>query len=481
MILKGYILGIGYALLCLLLSFVLYKLALPKKYTRKVVHILVGFEWVILYHYMGAGLYFLSVCILFLLLLTIAYRGRLMPMISSESDNAPGTVYYALAMTGVAAIGCFIPEVMLPFGIGVMCTSVGDGFAGVIGQCIKKYNPQIYGEKTLFGTLTNFVLSSVSAHVISTVYQLNFQLWICFAIGALSAGLELITPCGLDNISITWATTALAYFYMYFTGVSAYILPVIFTPFIIAFALSKKALTRGGVASAIVLDLAVSVSFGNAGFVVLCSFFVGSIIVDKIKKRVKKQSRVVKRENDDCRNYIQVLANGLVSFVSAIAFILTKNSLFIVTFVASLAEAFSDTAASGIGAFSSNTYDPFKRRKCDNGLSGGMSLEGTFASLVGACLISFIAYFVGFADYGIKEFFIVSISAFFGAVFDSFLGSVFQVKYRCQICGCVTEREEHCGNSTVIHSGYSVIDNDVVNMISCATSAILATALAILL
>ena len=59
-----------------------------------------------------------------------------MPMISSDSDNAPGTVYYALAMTGVSLVGCFIPEVMLPFGIGVMCTSIGDGFAGVIGQLI---------------------------------------------------------------------------------------------------------------------------------------------------------------------------------------------------------------------------------------------------------------------------------------------------------------------------------------------------------
>ena len=122
MILKGYIFGICYAVACLLLSLVLYKLGLPKKYTRKVVHILVGFEWVILYHYMGAGIHFLLVCILFLLLLAVAYKGQLMPMISSEGDNAPGTVYYAAAMTGVAIIGCFVPDVMLPFGIGVMCT-----------------------------------------------------------------------------------------------------------------------------------------------------------------------------------------------------------------------------------------------------------------------------------------------------------------------------------------------------------------------
>lgn len=479
MILKGYIFSIIYALICLSLSFILYKFGLPKKYTRKVVHILVGFEWVILYHYMGAGIHFLAVCLIFLLLLVVAYRGRFMPMISSESENAPGTVYYALAMTGVAALGCFIPEVMLPFGIGVMCTSVGDGFAGVVGQSITKYNPRIFGEKTIFGSLTNFILSSLSAFVISSVYQLNLSPFSCIAIGALSLGLELITPCGLDNISVTWASTALAYSYMYFTGVNAYILPIIFTPFIIVFALSKNALTRGGIASAIILDLVVSISFGNAGFITLCSFFVGAIIVDKIKNKAKKQSREHINEDKDCRNYMQVFANGLVAFVSAISFILTKKPLFSVPFVASLAEAFSDTAASGIGAFSSSAYDPFRRCKCDKGISGGMSLIGTFASLVGSCLISFVAYSVGFAGYGIKEFFIVWASSFIGALLDSFLGSILQVKYKCESCGIITESEEHCGTKTVVSSGFPIIDNDVVNMISCAVAAILATALAI--
>ena len=480
MVLKGYALGIGYAVICLVLSFILYKLGLPKKYTRKVVHILVGFEWVILYHYMGAGVHFLAVCILFLLLLTVAYRGKLMPMISSESDNAPGTVYYAVAMTGVAAVGCFIPDVMLPFGIGVMCTSVGDGLAGVVGQSVKAGNPRIYRDKTLLGSLTNFVASTLSALLISSIFHFGLNIWMCLAIGALSAGLELITPYGLDNISITWAVTALTYSYMYFTGVDEYILPIILSPFIIVFSLSKKALTRGGVVLAVVLDLVVSIAFGNAGFVVLCSFFIGAIIVDKIKKRIKKQSRNITKDVEDCRNYMQVFANGLVAFVSAIAFLITKNVIFTVPFVASLAEAFSDTVASGIGALSSIAYDPFKRCKCETGLSGGMSLEGTLASIVGACLISYIAYSIGFIGYGIREFFIVAISAFFGTLFDSFLGSLFQVKYKCKACGKITEREVHCDFPTDRYSGYPIIDNDIVNMISCATASILATALALL-
>ena len=481
MILKGYIFGILYALVCLALSFILYKLGLAKKYTRKVVHILVGFEWVILYNFMGAGPHFLAVCIFFLILLTIAYKGRLMPMISSDGDNAPGTVYYAAAMTGVAIVGCFVPEVMLPFGIGVMCTSLGDGLAGAIGQLIKKGNPRIFGEKTLAGAITNLLASSASAYVISVVYSIELGLTQCLLIGLLSTGLELVTPYGLDNVSITWAATALAYSFMNFDGVSDYILPIVITPLIIAFVTSKKALTKGGILMAVILDVAVSIAFGNVGFIILCSFFVGSIIVDKIKKRVKNNGRNDTSSKGDCRDYMQVIANGGVAFISSLAFAITRNTLFFIPFVASLAEAFSDTVASGIGAFSRGAFDPFKWRKCEAGISGGMSLTGTLASLVGALLLSTLAYLFGFEGYGIGELFIVAATAFLGAVFDSFLGSVLQVKYKCKACGKITEREEHCGAPCDVASGVAAIDNDVVNLTSSAFAAILSMVLSLLL
>lgn len=473
MILKGYIFGILYALVCLALSFILYKLGLAKKYTRKVVHILVGFEWVILYNFMGAGPHFLAVCIFFLILLTIAYKGRLMPMISSDGDNAPGTVYYAAAMTGVAIVGCFVPEVMLPFGIGVMCTSVGDGLAGVAGQLIKKGNPKIYGEKTLLGALTNFLGSAASAFVISAVYSIELTVLNCLIIGMLSTGLELITPYGLDNVSITWATTALAYSFVYFDSVSSYILPIILTPFIIALVISKKSLTKGGIALAILLDVAVSLAFGNVGFVILCSFFCSSIIVDKVKKHAKNSGRNDITAKGDCRDYAQVIANGGVAFASSILFLLTRTEVFFICFVAALAEAFADTVASGIGAFSRKTFDPFRWRKCESGISGGMSLVGTLASLVGALLISFVAYLFGFEGYGVSELFTVAVAAFLGAVFDSFIGSVFQVKYKCSVCGKITERAEHCDTTTERFSGMAAIDNDAVNIISSIFSAVL--------
>ena len=64
MILCGYIFSVLYGLLCLGIAVAVYKLGVPKRYTRKIVHILVGFEWVILYHTVGVGIHFVAVAVM---------------------------------------------------------------------------------------------------------------------------------------------------------------------------------------------------------------------------------------------------------------------------------------------------------------------------------------------------------------------------------------------------------------------------------
>lgn len=468
MILKGYLTGIGYGLLCLLLSLVLYKLGMPKKYTRKVVHILVGFEWVFLYYFMGAGIHFLAVCVAFLILLAVAYKGKLMPMISSDGDNAPGTVYYAVAMTGVAIVGCFVPEVMLPFGVGIFCTSVGDGFAGLFGQLVKSHNPRIYGKKTLIGALANLAFSFAAAMVLSAIYEMGITVWQALAIALLATTLELIVGRGLDNIVITWAITAFTYALMYVSGINGYIVPILMTPIVIAFAIEKRALTATGVAAAIGVDAVISATLGNFGFVLLMTFFGVAVIVDKVKKRAKNAGGDVEQKGD-CRDHMQVIVNGLVPALAALLFWFSQNGVFLVAFVASLGEALADTAASGAGAFAKNVYDPFRLRECKKGLSGGMSVIGTVASLVGAAIVSLVALLFGAIDW--RLMLVALLSAFLGSIFDSFLGSIFQAKYKCLACEEIVEKREHCGRPTELFRGLALVDNDVVNLLSSLFAA----------
>ena len=469
MIFKGYIFGILYAFICLGLALVAYKLGMPKKYSRKLVHILVGAEWIILSHYMGPTYHFLVVCLIFLVLLALSHFMHLMPMISSESDNAPGTVYYAIAMSIMATICLYMPDLMIPFGIGVFCTSVGDGFAGVVGQLVKKHNPKVYGNKSLFGLLANFLFSSGVAITFMLGFDMNIELWHCFMIGILSAGLELVTVFGLDNITITLGTAFLAYSFIRWPIIEFFILPIIVTPFIIAIVVEKKVLTKNGLILAMILDAVISLTLGNFGFALLAAFLFCSVLIDKVKRHAKKNDGIVKK--GDCRDGIQVIANGLVPMMMALFYSLTFNQIFIYAYVAALAEAFADTAASGIGAFSSSVYDIFKMKKTKPGLSGGVSVVGTLAAFAAPFCISLIAFLFGAV--GIEYFVLISVAAFIGVMFDSALGSLLQIKFKCPVCGEITEREVHCKKLGKRYSGFAFFDNDIVNFFSGAFAAIL--------
>ena len=163
MILKGYLFSFLYVALCLLLAVLAYKLGSPKKYTRKIVHILVGFEWVVLYRFLGTAIHTIVICGIFTLLLLLSFAKKLLPIMSSDGDNDPGTVYYGISMTLMALVSFFAPEFMYPFGIGVFCTSIGDGFAGVIGAASGAANVKIFKNKTLIGTMAAFLFSNSPA------------------------------------------------------------------------------------------------------------------------------------------------------------------------------------------------------------------------------------------------------------------------------------------------------------------------------
>ena len=480
MIFQGYLFSILYAVVVLTIGFGVYKLRCPKTVTRKFVHILVGFEWIILYHFFGSGTHFLAVCLLFLGILILSHRKKLLPMIESDSDNSPGTVYYALAMSIMALVTLLVPDMVLPFGIGVFCTSFGDGFAGLLGQLMDgPRNAKIYGNKTIYGTLFNFIICSIVVGVMNSRFDLGMQNWHIFVIAFFATELELFAGKGLDNITVTLGASFLSYVFIYLGGVENYIVPILVTPIMIAFAYKKQALTTCGIIAAIIVDAIISLTLGNFGFVILLAFFTFGIFTDKIKKKHKNNSR--KRKSDykgSPRNYRQVLANSLAAVCCSIMFFITEKHIFVICFIAAFAEALADTTASGIGSLSDKAYDPFRMRLCRAGLSGGMSFIGTLSSIVAAAIISLIA--CSFGMLSIIESVIVTIAAFLGGVFDSMLGSLLQIKFKCSVCGEIVEHHTHCYTPTVKHSGIRFIDNNAVNFISTIFASVLAGVLYII-
>lgn len=470
MIIKGYIFSILYVFLVVLLAELLYKLGIPKKITRKVVHILVGFEWLILYHFFGGGVHTFLVCLLFLILLSIEYKAKLLPMMSSDEDNAPGTVYYAFAMTLVSFVGIFVQSLMIPFGIAVFATSVGDGFAGLFGQLATKYNSKIYGKKTLVGTLSNFAATYLVVLAFDVAFSLPLGPWHYLLIALLATELELFVDRGIDNIAITLGVSAYSFFLISSPAYISYALPIILTPIILAVVSKKRILSPIGILAALLMDVLVSLAFDNLGFLILIIYFVGSIFSDKYKKRAK--CKVELSYSDNTRSFYQVFANGIAPTICSLIYIFTGNIIFFVAYVASLAEALSDTLASGIGSKAKQVYDVFKFKKCAPGLSGGMSLQGTLASLLGSLVLSSFALLFNGVEW--THFLIIFAAAFLGTVLDSALGSLLQAKYACGSCGTVHEHREHCGQPSELHSGLRFVTNSTVNLISAVFSALLA-------
>ena len=470
MIATGYLLGFGYGVLCLLAAFLLSRLGVKKAITRKLVHIFIGFEWVILYAFHGATYHFLIVCLCFLALLIVAYKKRLLQMISSDGDNAPGTVYYAVSMSLMALASLIDQRFILPFGLAVFVTSLGDGFAGLIGGLVKKHNPKIYKQKTLVGAIANFVLSTATALAFMMIFEdMGLTPTLCLVIGALSVGIELISGFGLDNITLPLLVATFTYISTaFYAETIKYFLPIALTPLIISFVVERKNLTRGGTIAAIFLDITVSISLGNLGFLLLLAFLVLGILTDKLKRK----NTECKAEKSSHRDASQVLANGLVPIVCAAIYFAIGERAFLLAFVAALAEALGDTAASSLGSYSKSTFDLFKFRKCEQGISGGVSLIGTLSAVIFSAVIPFIA--LAFSLISLTEMLSVTAIAILGVFFDSFLGSLLQAKYICTVCDSLTEKREHCGTPTELVSGIRFIRNDTVNALATIFTATVA-------
>ena len=176
-------------------------------------------------------------------------------MIASDGENSPGTVYYGISMSVMAAAAMLDIKMMLPFGIAVFATSFGDGLAGFFGQMIKKLNPRIYKNKSLIGLAVNFLATTGVVLAFMKIYAYDLTVWQAIAIGLFAAGVELICERGLDNIFVPLGVFLVLLLVQYNSFSSNYMIPIAATPFVIMFVNRSGALTRWATVSAVILDV----------------------------------------------------------------------------------------------------------------------------------------------------------------------------------------------------------------------------------
>ena len=224
--------------------------------------------------------------------------------------------------------------------------------------------------------------------------------------------------------------------------------------------LRKRALTWDGVALAAGLMIALAVLGGWRWTVCLIFAFFVIAAADKVVGHIRP------RQEHEPRTARQVAENGLPALLAAVGFRVFPGlgAGFLAAFCAALGQALCDSLSSDVGVLSRRApVDLVRWKPVEPGSSGGVSLLGTLTGLGGSVLcVGFCCLLLGLSPLrGLA----VAGTAFAGTLLDSLLGSTLQARFRCAVCGKLTEKRRHCGAPARHESGWARLDNGAVNLV----------------
>lgn len=226
------------------------------------------------------------------------------------------------------------------------------------------------------------------------------------------------------------------------------------------------ALTSSGAIAAVFVG---GLIFGLGGLPwasLLLLFFISSSLLSKAFQR-KKHSLSEKSAKGSRRDHGQVLANGGLAAVLVLAhWIYPHQEGVWVAFAGCMAAVNADTWATELGILSPSAPRLIHTGKVvPSGTSGGVTLYGYVATLVGAGVIALAAScFFTFPPLLFVS--LVILAGLIGATVDSLLGATIQGIYYCAHCDKETESSpvHHCGTRTKYACGWRWLTNDLVNL-----------------
>jgi len=210
-----------------------------------------------------------------------------------------------------------------------------------------------------------------------------------------------------------------------------------------------------------------AIVFGLGGWqwsILLLAFFITSSGLSRLFKK-RKLGLDEKFSKGHERDAGQVFGNGGLATAFVLVYALFPESMIgWVGFAASLAAVNADTWATELGVL--NPTPPRMitdlRKRVEKGTSGGISLFGTLASLMGSALIAVLAALMT-DDWSLLL--PITLAGLFGSLFDSLLGATVQAMYYCPTDKKETEQHplHTCGTATVHIRGWKWLNNDWVN------------------
>lgn len=254
----------------------------------------------------------------------------------------------------------------------------------------------------------------------------------------------------------------------------------------------RQALSRSGMAGAILVGTLI---FGFGGWewgLLLIAFFVSSSWLSHYRKADKVL--VAEKFSKGMRRDIgQTLANGGLGAILAVVYVRYPEPLLFAAFVGVMATVNADTWATELGILS--RVPPRLITSGDvvpPGTSGGITALGTWSSVAGALLIGTVATalvqvgsLLGSNAWSLRATsytLLAVVGGIAGSLFDSLLGATVQGIYYCAKCAKETESPvHHCGTPAQPLRGWGWLNNDLVNFLASVVGGLAAASLALIL
>lgn len=174
--------------------------------SRKFIHIMLGNWWFIAMYFFTNVWFAIFVPITFVIINYVSYKQDLIKVMERKNQDGLGTVYYAISLFILAIVSFGIYQKPILGLIPNLIMAYGDGFAAVVGKCIKSKTYKV-GEtkKSIAGSITMFMISLIFITIFLTT-RYTFELWQIVLIGIVMSGIvtiiEAISVKGIDNISV---------------------------------------------------------------------------------------------------------------------------------------------------------------------------------------------------------------------------------------------------------------------------------------
>ena len=202
--------------------------------------------------------------------------------------------------------------------------------------------------------------------------------------------------------------------------------------FILIFIFRKIPLmTRSGWISAGILGTILWGCLSWQGWISVVIYLIFGSLVTKIGYKFKKEKGVAEKRGGR-RGPENVFGSAATGLFFAIMAKLNLGDLVLlkIGFAASFAAKLADTFGSEIGKrYGVKTYLITSFKMVDRGTEGGISIEGTIASLLGSIFMSFVTLCLSIISSN-YQFIIVSISGFLATISESIIGAKYQTKYK---------------------------------------------------